>query len=80
MKSFRKCFSEARAAPGGPGGPKLGNLAFRGARHKKGGGVTVKELVVGRAWYQNERYEFHMACYAWLKALCIEEGEYEAKT
>ena len=77
MKSFRKCFSEARAAPGGPGGPKLGNLALEEPDTK--GGVTVKELVVGRAWYQNERYEFHMACYAWLKALCIEGGEYEAK-
>ena len=67
MKSFRKCFSEARAAPGGPGGPKLGNLAFRGARHKKeGGGVTVKELVVGRAWYQNEkvRIPYGVSCLA----------------
>ena len=80
MKSFRKCFSEARAAPGGPGGPKLGNLALEEPDTKRGGGVTVKELVVGKAWYQTERYEFHMACYAWLKALCIEGGEYEAKT
>ena len=31
-KSFRKCFSEARAAPGGP---ETGNLAFRGG----GGGL-----------------------------------------
>ena len=47
-----------------------------GARHKGrgGGGVTVKELVVGTPRYQNERYEFHMACHAWLKASCIEKG------
>ena len=36
VKSFRKCFSEARAAPGGP---ETGNLAFRG-----GGGVTLKRV------------------------------------
>ena len=63
MKSFRKCFSEARAAPGGP---EIGNLAFRGARHKKGGAVAVKELVVGRAWYQNEkvRIPYGVSCLA----------------
>ena len=74
---FRKCLSGARTAPGGPGGPRLGNLAFEEPDTK--GGVTVKELVVGIPWYQNERYEFHMACHAWFKALCIEGGEYKAK-
>ena len=75
---FRKCLGGARTAPGGPGGPRFGNLAIWQLRNQtqreRGGGVTVKELVVGTPWYQNERYEFHMACHAWLKASCIEKG------
>ena len=72
-------FRRSQDRPWRPWRPQVwqsGNLAIAepDTKGEGGGGVTVKELVVGTPWYQNERYEFHMACHAWLKASCIEKG------
>ena len=67
-------FRRSQDRPWRPWRPQVwqsGNLAIAEPDTKEGGGVTVKELVVGTPRYQNERYEFR---HAWLKASCIEKG------
>ena len=54
VKLFRKCLGGARTAPGGPGGPRFGNLAIwqlrsQTQREGKGGGGGYSKRVGG--WY-----------------------------